>query len=71
MGGVSGYMGYWGYGNKSALMLVNSAKIIKLAIIEAEIGSIKVELKGVNMINCPSNSNIVPYASDPKERLRL
>lgn len=67
----SGYMGYWGYGNKSALLLVNTAKLVKLAIIEAEIGSIKVELKDISMIHCPSNSNITPYSSDPKEMLRL
>ena len=67
----SGYMGYWGYGDKSALILINSAKIIKLAIIEAEIGSIKVDLKGITMIDCPSSSNMVPYSSDPKEMLRL
>jgi len=50
---ISSYMGYWGYGSKSALLLVYSAKLIKLAIIKDELGLVNVELKDIRMINCP------------------
>ena len=49
----SGYMSYWGYGNKAALLLVNAQKSIQLALIESVIGSIKVELQSITMIKCP------------------
>lgn len=49
----SGYMGYWGYGKKAALLLVNAQKNIQLALIEPSIGATKVELKSIEMIKCP------------------
>lgn len=67
----SGYNGYWGYGSKAALLLVNAQKNIKLALIESSIGSIKTELKSVTMLECPSGTNVVPYSDDPEEQLRL
>lgn len=67
----SGYLGYWGYGSKAALLLVNEQKTIQLALVEPAIGSTKVELKSITMIECPSRSNITPYSDDPEERLRL
>lgn len=67
----SGYMGYWGYGNKSALLLVNMQKNIQLALIEVEIGTIKVKLYSILMMECPSRTNIMSYSDDPKEQLRL
>ena len=67
----SGHNGYWGYGSKAALLLVNAQKIIKLALIESSIGSIKTELKSVTMFECPSGTNVVPYSDDPQEQLRL
>jgi len=65
------YMGIWGIGDKSGLLLVNAQKIIQLALIESSIGSIKVEMESVNMVECPSGTNVIPYSSDPEERLRM
>jgi hypothetical protein len=48
-----GYTGYWGYGKKAALLLVNAQKSIQLALIEPTIGATKVELKSITMIVCP------------------
>lgn len=67
----SGYMGYWGYGNKAALLLVNAQKSIQLALIESAIGSIKVELQSITMLDCPSGTNVTPYSDDPEEQLKL
>ena len=67
----SGYIGYWGYGNKAALLLTNAQKDLKLALVESSIGSIKVELQSVNVIACPTGTNVTPYSDDPNEQLRL
>lgn len=67
----SGYMGYWGYGRKAALLLVNTQKDVKLALIESAIGSVKVELQSIVMLECPSGTNVIPYSDDPEEQLRL
>ncbi len=65
-----GYIGYWGYGDKAALLLVNENKYIQLALVTSEIGSVKVELESITLIKCPSGSEIIPYSSDPEERLK-
>lgn len=49
----SGYTGYWGFGKKAALLLVNAQQNIQLALIESSIGATKVELKPITMIKCP------------------
>ena len=49
----SGYLGYWGYGKKAALLLVNAQKIIQLALIEPTIGATNVKLIPITMIKCP------------------
>jgi len=67
----SGYMGYWGYGGKAALLLTNAQKIVQLALLETAIGSIKVELQYISMIKCPSGTNVMPYSDNPEEQLRL
>jgi hypothetical protein len=67
----SGYIGYWGYGTKAAFLLVNAQKNIQLALVESAIGSIKVEVQPISMIECPSGTNVIPYSADPGERLRL
>jgi hypothetical protein len=67
----SGYVGYWGYGSKAALLLVNAQKDIQLALIESAIGSIKVELQPISMVECPSGTNVLPYSADPEEQLQL
>lgn len=67
----SGYMGYWGYGNKAALLLVNAQKSIQLALVETAIGSVKVELQSISMIECPSGNGVMPYSDNPEEQLKL
>jgi len=67
----SSYMGYLSYGNKAALLLVNAQKNIQLAFIEPVIGSIKVELQPLSMIECPSGTRVTPYGDDPEEQFRL
>jgi hypothetical protein len=66
-----GYISYWGYGSKAALLLVNQQKDIKLALIESSVGSIKVDLQSITLVNCPAGMNVIPYSDDPEERLRL
>lgn len=68
---LTGYSSYWGYGDKAALLLVNAQKSIQLALIQSEMGSIKVELQSIAIIECPSGSNVIPYSDDPEELLRL
>lgn len=67
----SGYMGYWGYGGKAALLLANAQKVVQLALIESAIGSIKVELHSISMLKCPAGIDVMPYSDDPAEQLRL
>ncbi len=67
----SGFMDYFAYGNKAALLLVNAQKNIQLALIESAIGSIKVDLQPISMIECPTGTNVIPYSASPEERLRL
>lgn len=68
---LPGYMGFWGYGSKAALLLVNAQKVVQLALLETAIGSIKVELQSISMIKCPAGTNVMPYSDDPEEQLRL
>lgn len=68
---LSGYMGYWGYGGKAALLLANAQKIVQLALLETAISSIKVELQSILMIKCPAGTNVMPYSDNPEEQLRL
>ena len=49
----SGYVGYWGYGKKAAMLLINAQKNIQIALIESEIGSIKIDQKPITLIKCP------------------
>lgn len=67
----SGYVGYWGYGGKAALLLANAQKVVQLALIESVIGSIKVDLQSISMLKCPAGTNVIPYSDDPEEQLRL
>lgn len=67
----SGYIDYWGYGGKAALLLVNAQKSIQLALVETAIGSVKVELQSISMIECPSGNNVMPYSDNPEEQLKL
>jgi hypothetical protein len=68
---LSGYMGYWSYGGKAALLLANAQKQTQLAIFEAALSSVKVELHSTTTIACPSGTNVIPYSDDPEERLNL
>lgn len=67
----SGYSKPYFYGNKAALLLVNSTQRVSLAILETTIGSIKVEVYGVDIYECPNSASVLPYSSDPAEMLRL
>lgn len=48
----SGYMGYWGNGKKAGLLLVDSARTTKLALLESSVGSIKVTINPVLIVEC-------------------
>lgn len=67
----SGYSSPNFYGNKAALLLVNSAQRVSLAILETTIGAIKVDVYSVDMYECPDSPNVLPYSSDPAEMLKL
>lgn len=67
----SGYMGYWGYGDKAAFLLVNAQRDVKVALLETSIGSIKVDLQSIVVVECPAGANVVPYNNNPEEQLRL
>lgn len=67
----AGYMGYWGYGSKAAFILVNAQKDVKVAFFESSIGSIKVDLQPIVLVECPSGTNVTPYSDDPEEQLRI
>jgi len=67
----SGLTGFWGYGSKPALVLVNVQKQFKLALVESSIGSIRVEVKEITLVQCPQASDVLPYSGDPQERLEL
>lgn len=51
---TSSYMGYWGYGKKAGLLLVDNAQTTKLALLESSIGSIKVTINPILIIECPT-----------------
>ena len=47
-----GYLGFWGYGKKAGLVLVDRFRAVKLALIESSNGSAKVEVLSVMQIAC-------------------
>ena len=57
---ATGYSGYWGYGKKAGLLVVDTAKSVKLALLEPSLGSIKAEIKPVILVACPNSSNSAP-----------
>lgn len=66
-----GLTSFWGYGSKPALVLVNEQKQTKLALVESAIGSIKVEVKEITLVQCPQGSDVLPHSDDLQERLKL
>lgn len=62
-------LGYFWFGTKPALLLVNDKKQIKLALLETSFSSIKVEVDSIMLVECPSTT--MPYSDDPQEMLRL
>lgn len=68
---LPGYSRYWSHGDRAALLLVNAQKSIQLALIQSEVGSTKIEVLSITMIECPAGSNVIPYSDDPEEQLRL
>ncbi len=51
---MGGWAGYWGFGDRPALLLVNDRRQVWVAFFETVVGSIKVELRLVQPIECPS-----------------
>lgn len=67
---MQGYYGMWGYGQKAALLLVNSDKVVRVAFIGTGIGSVDVDVQLVALVQCPAESMVIPYSDDPNERLK-
>ena len=68
---LSGYSSPSFYGSKAALLLMDSAQKIALAVVEATIGAIRIDIYSVDMYECPNSANVLPHSSDPAENLRL
>lgn len=68
---LPGYIGYWGYGGKAALLLANAQAVVQLALLETAIGSIKVELQSISLIKCPTRTNVMPNSDNLEEQIRL
>lgn len=66
---ILGYYGTWWLGEKAALLLVNSEKVVRVAFLGAGIGSVDVDVQLVTLIHCPEGSGVIPYSDDPEERL--
>jgi|APTNR8051073442_1049403.scaffolds.fasta_scaffold57443_2 hypothetical protein len=65
----SGSLGVLGYGKKAGLVLVDRNKILRIALLESSIGSIKVETALVLQVACPTHdSSGLPL--DPQQRLQ-
>lgn len=45
--------GFWGYGKKAGLLLVDSQRTFWVAILESSIGSIKVTVLPISIQGCP------------------
>lgn len=59
----------WGYGRKAGLVMVDRNKAFRLALIESNIGSIKVEVTLAQKVECPTvDSGSLPF--DPQQRLQ-
>ena len=55
-----GYYGYWGFGGKPAMLVVDKDEHVQLAIFESTIGSIKVEIHPVSIVHCPDHAMVPP-----------
>lgn len=51
---VGGFLGFWGFGKKAGMLLVDQSRSTKLALLEVDLSSIKVEIKPVQIVDCPS-----------------
>ena len=49
----SGFVGYWTYGKKAGFVLIDRSNVIRVAIIEPEVASIKIETYIVEKVACP------------------
>jgi len=65
-----GLIGLWGFGEKATLLLMNSQRVPHLALIQNEIGSIKVEVKPISLVQCPESSSVPTFSDDPETRLK-
>ena len=61
---VIGYVGYWGYGGKPAMLVINERKMIQLALFDSSYGGMDVNLLPVQMMQCPANANVPPSCDD-------
>jgi hypothetical protein len=50
----AGLEGIWGFGDKPALLLVDKDENVKLALFDAVVGGVKVEMHRINQISCPN-----------------
>lgn len=66
----SGYSNRNIYGKKAALLLVNSAQKVSVALIESSIGAIKTEIYAVEIYECPFSTSVLPSSSDLAETIR-
>lgn len=57
---ILGYFGFWGFGSKSAMIVVDENKAIQLAVFEISIGDIGVTLHPIQMVQCPSHAYVPP-----------
>lgn len=76
----AGNLGMWGYGKKAGLVLVDRNKTIQIALIESNIGSIKIDTVTAVQIACPTpdlgglssdTQQILQDAKKQQEILRL
>lgn len=65
-----GFIGSWGYRRKAAFVVVDQAKNVKIATLEAGIGSVKVDVISVTQVDCSSSAS-EDLPSDPKKLLEV
>ncbi|MCP5198491.1 MAG: hypothetical protein H6977_00675 [Gammaproteobacteria bacterium] len=55
-----GYYGFWGFGSKSAMLVVGKEEILKLVVLEPGIGGITADTHVASLVNCPDHAMIPP-----------
>jgi hypothetical protein len=49
---ITGFPGFWGYGEKAGLLLVDKDKTIEIALLESSIGSVDVKIYPISIVRC-------------------